>query len=160
MEKIEQSKHFLFIAGALRERSSLESTQLQLAHELWGLRTALIRDNLRRYLTAESRALVYALKIGICAGFKIASEVLALGELSEFIREDLRNETACGFIRIAEVRSWESSPEESLEVLRRTLEVPDHAELTRRLNLGMHGLTQPQYDAILASLNHGSDGQR
>ena len=144
--------HFLFIAGALRERTSLESAQLQLTHELWGLRTALIRENLTKYLTAGSYGWVYALKVGICAGFKIASGVLPVTELSDFVREDLRAETACGFIRIAEPRTWMSTSDVSLEVLRRVLDVPDQAELSRRLALGMHGLTEAQHDAIAAHL--------
>lgn len=150
--------HFLFVAGALRERSSLESAQLQLAHELWGLRTTLIRDNLARYLSAGSYGWVYALKVGICAGFKIVSGVLPATELSEFIREDLRTETAFGFVRVAGLRAWDSSPETSLDMLRRVLEVPDPAELSRRLTLGMHGLTQAQHDAIAAGLRDKLEG--
>ena len=157
MEEPAIPTHFLFVAGALRERTSLESAQLQLAHELWGLRTALIRENLTKYLTAGSHGVVYALKVGICAGFRIASAVLPTAELSGFVREDLRAETAYGFIRIADLRSWASSPEVSLEVLHRVLEVPDHAELVRRLTLGMHGLTQAQHDAILAGLKDNSE---
>jgi len=145
--------HFLFVAGALRERTSLESAQLQLSHGLWGLRTTLIRDNLSRYLATEAHGWVYALKSGICAGFKITSGVLSVSELSEFIREDLRGETAYGFVRIADIRTWPSSPERSLELLRRVLEVPDDAELSRRLALGMHGLTRAQHDALAEGLN-------
>jgi hypothetical protein len=51
--------HFLFVAGALRERTSEESAELQLGHGLWGLCTELIRRNLQTYLDAESRGLVY-----------------------------------------------------------------------------------------------------
>ena len=145
--------HFLFITGALRERSSRESAELQLAHELWGLRSMLIRDNLRAYLTDRSSGLVYVLKEGICAGFKIASGVLVPGDLSEFVRDELRAETAYGFVKTTEIRTWPSSPEESLALLRTVLEVPDQAELTRRLNLGMHRLTQAQYDAIFSALH-------
>ena len=145
--------HFLFIAGALRERSSRESAELQLAHELWGLRSMLIRDNLRAYLTDRSSGLVYVLKEGICAGFKIASGVLVPGDLSEFVRDELRAETAYGFVKTTGIRTWPSSPEESLTLLRTVLEVPDQAELTRRLNLGMHRLTQAQYDAIFSALH-------
>ena len=57
--------HFLFIAGALRERSSPESAELQLGAGIWGLCTALIRDNLQKFLTPESHGLVYVLKEGI-----------------------------------------------------------------------------------------------
>ncbi len=147
--------HFLFVAGALRERSSLESAQAQLSHEVWGLRTALIRDNLKAYLTDRSNGLVYVLKVGICAGFRIASAVLPPGELSEFVRDELRAETAYGFIKVAEIQAWNTSTETSLALLHRVLEVPDQAELTRRLNLGMHRLTQDQYEAIRSALVPG-----
>ena len=92
--------HFLFIAGALRERNSQASAEIQLSHEVWGLRTALIRDNLRTYLTADSCGLVYVLKLGICAGFSIVSDVLPPERLDEFVREELREETRYGFVRV------------------------------------------------------------
>lgn len=144
--------HFLFIAGALRERSSQASAELQLSRELWGLRTALIRDNLRTYLTPGSCGLVYVLKQGICAGFSILSGVLAPEELDEFVRDELRAETAYGFVRVKPWVAWQSTPEASQALLNRVLAIPDHAELTRRLNLGMHRLTQEQYDAIVQGL--------
>jgi hypothetical protein len=140
--------HFLFVAGALRERNSLDSATIQLSHEVWGLRTPLIRDNLNAYLTDQSHGLVYVLKVGICAKFRIASRALPSTNLSEFVRDELRAETAYGFIKVTDVQIWESSTEESLALLHKVLEVPDQAELTRRLNLGMHRLTQEQYDAI------------
>lgn len=102
--------HFLFIAGALRERSSQASAELQLSRELWGLRTALIRDNLRTYLTPESCGLVYVLKQGICAGFRIMSGVLAPEELDEFVRDELRAETAYGFVQAKAWAAWQSTP--------------------------------------------------
>ena len=144
--------HFLFVAGALRERSSLESAQAQLPHELWGLRSSLIQNNLKTYLTEGSNGLVYVLKVGICAGFRIASGVLPAAELSEFVRDELRAETAYGFVRVSGVQTWNSSMEESLALLNKVLDVPDQTELTRRLNLGMHRLTQEQYDAILMAM--------
>lgn len=144
--------HFLFIAGALRERSSQASAESQLARELWGLRTALIRDNLRAYLTPESCGLVYVLKQGICAGFSILSGVLPPEELDEFVRDELRAETAYGFMRVKPMVAWQSTPEASQRLLTRVLAIPDHAELTRRLALGMHRLTQEQYDAIVRGL--------
>jgi len=61
--------HFLFIAGALRERSSQDSAQLQLGHGLWGIRSVLIEKNLSQYLSDHSRGLVYVLKVGLCAEF-------------------------------------------------------------------------------------------
>ena len=136
----------------MRERSSLESAELQLAHEVWGLRSALIRENLQRYLTDQSCGLVYALKVGLCAGFAIQSGVLPPDDLDQFVREELRAETRYGFVRIKSTRTWKSSPEQSLGLLHTVLEVPDQAELNRRLNLGMHRLTQEQYDALLRAL--------
>lgn len=144
--------HFLFIAGALRERNSQASAELQLSHGLWGLRSALIRDNLRRYLTGESRGLVYVLKLGICAGFPIQSDVLPPDELDGFVREELREETRYGFIRVKADRQWQSTPEASQALLQQVLAVSDPAELTRRLNLGMHRLTQAEYEAIVQGL--------
>jgi hypothetical protein len=144
--------HFLFVAGALRERSSQTSAELQLAHEVWGLRTALIRDNLRTYLAAESCGLVYVLKQGICAGFRIASEVLPPEALDEFVREELQAETSCGFVRVQVTSQWASTPESSQALLHRVLEVPDQAELARRLALGMHRLTDEQYGALIKAL--------
>jgi hypothetical protein len=144
--------HFLFVAGALRERSSQASAELQLSHEIWGLRTALIRDNLRTYLTPESYGLVYVLKQGICAGFRIVSEVLPPEALDGFVREELRAETRYGFVRVQVTSQWASTPEGSQALLHRILEVPDQAELTRRLTLGMHRLTQDQYGALVKAL--------
>lgn len=144
--------HFLFVAGALRERSSGESAELQLTHELWGLRTALIRDNLQRLLTAESCGLVYVLKAGICAHFRIVSGVLPFDRLDDLLKDELRNEARSGFIRIRLINRWESSPGESQALLQKVLQVPDQAELARRLNLGMHALTQEEYEAILGAL--------
>ena len=60
------TSHFLFIAGALRERSSRESADLQLRHQLWGLRSALIAQNLARFLGEGSCGWVYVLKEGLC----------------------------------------------------------------------------------------------
>ena len=144
--------HFLFVAGALRERSSQASAELQLSHGLWGLRSALIRDNLRAYLTPNSCGLVYVLKVGLCAGFTILSEVRPSEELDSLIRDELREETRYGFVTIHPSLSWQSTPEQTLSLLHRILDIPDQAELTRRLNLGMHRLTQEQYDAMRKEL--------
>ncbi len=144
--------HFLFIAGALRERSSQASAEVQLAHDLWGLRTALIRDNLRTYMTDGSCGLVYVLKQGLRAGFAIQSRVLPPEDLDEFVRDELRDETRYGFVRVKVMQRWQSTPEASLALLHQVLEVPDQAELTRRLNLGMHRVTQEQYAALLKGL--------
>ena len=144
--------HFLFISGALRERTSLASAELQLAHELWGLRTVLIRDNLGAYLTDHSCGLVYVLKLGICAGFKIVSGVLPPHSLDEFTRDELRAETRYGLVRIKPLQTWKTTAEESLALLHQVLAVPDQTELARRLNLGMHRLTQEQYEALVKAL--------
>ena len=146
------NSHFLFIAGALRERSSQDSADLQLMHRVWGLPSALIRDNLRQYLTDQSCGLVYVLKAGLYARFQILSGVLPLGSLDELVRDELRTEARYGFVQIKLMQRWSSSPEDSLVILHRVLEVPDRAELTRRLNLGMHRLTQEQYEATVKAL--------
>ncbi len=144
--------HFLFVAGALRERSSSESAELQLAHNLWGLRTALIHDNVQKYLTSDACGLVYVLKSGLCAHFKIVSGVLPFQQLDELLKDELRTEARHGFVRVELLRRWESSPAESHALLQEELSVRDQAELTRRLALGMHRLTEEEYRAVLARL--------
>jgi len=146
------SNHFVFVAGALRERSSFESAELQLSHQLWGMRTALIGENLQRFLSRDSHGLVYVLKEGLCAQFVILSDILPFQQLDALVRDELRDEARYGFVTIKLLRRWRSSPERSIALLQRILEVPDQAELTRRLNLGMHRLTQEQYDAIVADM--------
>ena len=78
--------HFLFVAVALRERTSEESAELQLGHGLWGLCTELIRANLQAYLDAESRGLVYVLKAGLCAEFQMVLPVLDFSALDALLR--------------------------------------------------------------------------
>ena len=150
---MENPSHFLFIVGATPERSSSESAERQLKHQLWGLRTALIRDNLKSYLSPTSRGLVYVLKVGICVEFQIISEVCPLDAMDEFLKDELRNETRYGYVQVQLVRQWQSSTEKSLELLATVLQAPDRGELTRRLNLGMHGLSQLQYEQIVAGLD-------
>lgn len=150
--------HFLFIAGALRERTSAESAELQISHGLWGLCTNLIQTNLRTYLAPESRGLVYVLKVGLCAEFRILSPVLPLSELDPFLKDELKTETRFGFIRIGEVRRCELASAASQALLLNVLQISDPAELTRRLNLGMHRLTQAEYDAIVQGTT-GSGGR-
>lgn len=150
------TSHFLFVAGALRERSSRDSADLQLAHHIWGLRSALIGENVQRYLSAESCGFVYVLKEGVCAHFSISSGVQPLDRLDALVRDELRTEARYGYVAITQLRQWPSSSEQSLAILRKILDVPDHAELTRRLNLGMHRLTHEQHEALLNALEEAS----
>jgi hypothetical protein len=141
--------HFLFVAGALRERTSVESAELQLSRGLWGLCTELIRTNLHTYLDAGSRGLVYVLKVGIYVEFRIMPPVLDFSELDAFLSDELRTEARFGFVQIEEVRRLECSSVMSQSLLLNVLQIADQAELTRRLKLGMHRLTQAEYDAIM-----------
>ena len=141
--------HFLFVAGALRERTSEESAELQLGHGLWGLCTGLIRTNLQTYLDTESRGLVYVLKVGLCAEFQILSPVLDFSALDEFLSDELRTEARFGFVRIDGVRRLSCPSAVSQPLLLNVLQIADQAELSRRLTLGMHRLTQAEYDAIM-----------
>ena len=144
--------HFLFIAGALRERSSEDSAELQLSHGLWGLCTSLIKTNLETYLQPQSRGLVYVLKAGLCAEFQIRSPVLPFRDLDELLKDDLKTEARFGFVRVTILRQWVSSPQESQAILQSVLQIADQAELTRRLALGMHRLTEAEYEAIVRGI--------
>jgi hypothetical protein len=150
--------HFLFVAGALRERTSEESAELQLGHELWGLCTGLIRTNLQTYLDAESRGLLYVLKTGLCAEFQINLPVLDFSSLDAFLSDELRTEARFGFVRIGEVRRLACSSATSQALLLNVLQIADQAELTRRLKLGMHRLTQAEYDAIMQGVTASNAG--
>ena len=141
--------HFLFVAGALRERTSEESAELQLGNSLWGLCTGLIRTNLQTYLDARSRGLVYVLKAGLCAEFQIVSPAVDFSELDAFLSDELRTEARFGFVRIDGIRRFACSSAASQALLLNVLQIADQAELTRRLKLGMHRLTQAEYDAIM-----------
>lgn len=147
--------HFLFTAATLRERSSLESAELQLRHGLWGCCTGLIRENLGQYLVPASHGLVYVLKVGLCAEFRILSPVLPIQEMDEFVRDEVRTEAKFGFVRVATTRRWASSPQASHALLQEILRIPDQAELTRRLSLGMHRLTDAEYRSIVERLGPG-----
>ncbi len=148
--------HFLFIAAALRERTSEESAELQLSHGLWGLCTTLIRTNLQAYLTPESRGLVYVLKAGLCAEFTIVPPLLDFAKLDEFLKDDLRTEARFGFIRVQGIKRWTWSPQASQALLQRVLHIADQAELTRRLALGMHRLTAEEFKAIVEGVRDGT----
>jgi hypothetical protein len=141
--------HFLFVAAALRERTSEESAELQLGHSLWGLCTELIRKNVSAYLDPASRGLVYVLKIGLCAEFQLMPPVLEFSALDAFLSDELRTEARFGFVRIRGVRRMVCLPAASHSLLSKVLQIADQAELTRRLRLGMHRLTQAEYDAIM-----------
>ena len=150
--------HFLFVAGALRERTSEESAELQLGHGLWGLCTGLIRTNLQTYLDAESRGLLYVLKAGLCAEFQIVPPVLDFSSLDAFLSDELRTEARFGFVRIGGVRRFSCSSATSQALLLNVLQIADQAELTRRLKLGMHRLTQAEYDAIMQGVTASNAG--
>ena len=141
--------HFLFVAGALRERTSEESAELQLGYGLWGLCTELIRKNLGAYLDTKSRGLVYVLKAGIYAEFQLVPPVLEFSALDAFLGDELRTEARFGFVRIDGVRRFTCSSAASQSLLLNVLQISDHAELARRLRLGMHRLTQAEYDGIM-----------
>jgi hypothetical protein len=148
--------HFLFTAATLREQSSLDSAELQLRHGLWGCCTALIQQNLTKYLAPHSCGLVYVLKAGICAEFRIDSPLLRLQDMDEFLREDLRTEARFGFVRVVPIQRWTSSPQESHALLQDVLQVTEAAELTRRLGLGMHRLTDAEFQAVVERLGPGT----
>ena len=141
--------HFLFVAGALRERTSEESAELQLGYGLWGLCTELIRKNFGAYLETESRGLVYVLKAGICAEFQLVPPVLEFSALDAFLGDELRTEARFGYVRIDGVRRLTYSSAASQSLLLNVLQISDHAELARRLRLGMHRLTQAEYEGIM-----------
>lgn len=113
----------------------------------------MIRDNLTTFLTPDSHALIYVLKAGICADIKIVSAVLPLQQMDEFLREDFKTEARFGFVRVELRKQWTSTPQESHGLLQSVLQIADQAELTRRLSLGMHRLTEEEYRAILAGLH-------
>lgn len=147
--------HFLFIAGALRERSSPDSAELQLGAGIWGLCTALIRDNLHKFLTPESRGLVYVLKEGIRAEFAIMSPVQPFQALDDLLKDEVRTEARYGFVRVTPVRRWQAHAPECQALLQQVLAIEEQAELSRRLSLGMHRLTDVEYRAIIDGLGSG-----
>lgn len=146
---------FLFIVPALRERTSEASAEIQLSQGLWGLCTALIRSNLQTYVTPESRGLVYVLKIGLCAEFKLLPPVQDFSALDEFRKDELRTEARHGFVRIDGVKRWTWSAHASQALLLRVLKIQDQAELTRRFALGMHRLSAEEYEAIVEGIREG-----
>ncbi len=147
--------HFLFIAGALRERSSLDSAELQLGAGIWGLCTALIRDNLQKFLTPDSHGLVYVLKEGIRAEFSIVSPVQPFQALDELLKDEVRTEARYGFVRVRPVRRWQAHAPDCQALLQQVLGIEEQSELSRRLALGMHRLTDAEYQTIVERLGPG-----
>ena len=147
--------HFLFIAGALRERSSLDSAELQLGAGIWGLCTALIRDNLQKFLTPDSHGLVYVLKEGIRAEFSIVSPVQPFQALDELLKDEVRTEARYGFVRVRPVRRWQAHAPDCQSLLQQVLGIEEQSELSRRLALGMHRLTDAEYRTIVERLGPG-----
>ena len=144
--------HFLFIAGALRERTSQESAELQLGAGIWGLCTALIRDNLQRFLAQDSHGLVYVLKEGIRAEFTITSPVQPFQALDELLKDEVRTEARYGFVRVTPLLRWQGHAPGCQALRQRVLGIEAQAELTRRLSLGMHRLTDAEFRAIVEGL--------
>lgn len=144
--------HFLFIAGALRERSSEESAELQMSRGLWGLCTSLIRTNLQTFVEPQSRGLIYVLKIGLCADVKLVPPVRDFSQLDEFLKDEFRTEARFGFIPIEDIRRCAMASSAAQTVLADVLGIPDQAELARRFSLGMHRLTQGEYEAIVKAI--------
>jgi hypothetical protein len=92
------------------------------------------------------------LKAGLSAEFQIRSPVLPFRDLDELLKDDLKTEARFGFVRVTILRRWVSSPQESQAILQSVLQIPDQAELTRRLALGMHRLTEAEYEAIVRGI--------
>jgi hypothetical protein len=99
------------------------------------------------------------LKAGLCADFQIVPPPLDYSVLDEFLKDELRTEARYGFVRVLDIRRWDWSPQPSQALLSRVLMIPDQMELTRRLKLGMHRLTQAEYDEIAKGVYEGT-GQR
>jgi hypothetical protein len=74
---------------------------------------------------------------------------LDFSALDAFLSDDLRTEARFGFVRIKGVRRIAHSSAASQALLLNVLQIADQAELARRLRLGMHRLTQSEYDAII-----------
>jgi hypothetical protein len=126
---------------------------VQLAAGIWGLQTTLIRDNVGRLRTPGSEGLVYVLKWGLYARFRIASEVLPFSALDDLLRDEVRAEARVGFLRIQATARYAADVEGSVALLQRVLDVPDRTELTRRLNLGMHAMTGEQFTDLVTTLS-------
>ena len=75
--------------------------------------------------------------------------VLEFSALDAFLGDELRTEARFGFVQIDGVRRLTCSSAASQSLLLNVLQITDQAELARRLRLGMHRLTQTEYDAII-----------
>ena len=62
--------------------------------------------------------------------------------------------------RIEVVTRYNSSAGQSHALMQSVLNVPDQAELTRRLTLGMHRLTEEEYQALLSGLSSVTEQSR
>ena len=103
---------------------------------------------------------MYVLKAGLCAEFQIVPPVLDFSALDAFLSDELRTEARFGFVRIDGVRRLACSSAASQALLLSVLQIADQAELTRRLRLGMHRLTQAEYDAIIWSQSAEQDASK
>ena len=68
------------------------------------------------------------------------------------MKDEFSAEAPHGFIQIEVLRRYGSSAAHSQTLLQSVLNVPDQTELTRRVNLGMHRLTEEEYQAVLGGL--------
>jgi len=95
------------------------------------------------------------LKVGLCAEFRLVPPIQDFSALDEFVKDELRTEARYGFVRVDGIRRWTWSAQASQSLLLRVLNIPDQAELTRRLTLGMHRLTQAEYNEIAQGIAEG-----
>lgn len=112
----------------------------------------MIRDNLQKFLAPDSHGLVYVLKEGIRAEFAITSPVQPFQALDELLKDEVRTEARYGFVRITPLRRWQVHAPDCQALLQRVLGIEEQAELTRRLSLGMHRLTDAEFRAIVEGL--------
>jgi hypothetical protein len=103
-------------------------------------------------MTPDSHGLVYVLKEGIRAEFSIISPVQPFQALDELLKDELRTEARYGFVRVTPVRRWEGNAPDCQILLQRVLCIEEQSELSRRLSLGMHRLSNEEYQAIVEGL--------
>jgi hypothetical protein len=87
------------------------------------------------------------LKVGLCADFALVPPIKEFSVLDDFLKDELRTEARHGFVRIDAITRWTWSAHASQALLMRVLKIQDQ-ELARRLALGMHRLTDDEYQAI------------